>query len=281
MIRKELELLRPTTSSEAVALLEGRGDDITVLAGGMSLMPMMNLGIVRPELVMSLNHITDLGDVTYNGELRIGAMVRHQEVQSHELITVHAPMLAAAAGSIGDVQIRNRGTIGGSICHADPSGDYSPVTLVSGASVELTSTSGVRLVPVDEFLIDMMYTSRDPEELATAIVVPAQPPGAGSAYVRFARVEGSFAIVNAAALIAPGFESTRVAIGGVGSTPVEVDVSDAFADGPAPSAFDELAARAYDAAATASSDVHSDAEYRRHMAAVFAKRAVQKAIAGM
>ena len=281
MITRELELLRPSTSAEAVALLAERGEDITVLAGGMSLLPMMNLGIVQPDVVMSLNHITDLAEVTYEDELRIGAMVRHREVETNALISAHAPMLAEAAAKIGDVQVRNRGTIAGSICHADPACDYSPVIVVSGAEVEMSGLGGTRRLPADEFLVDLMFTARELDELVTAIIVPSRPAGAGSAYVRFARVEGSFAIVNAAALIGPDFESTRVAIGGVGPVPVMVDASDAFADGPEPAAFEELASRAYDAAEYASADIHSDAEYRRHMAGVFARRAVQQAIASM
>ena len=281
MITRELELLRPKTSAEAVALLAERGEDITVLAGGMSLVPMMNLGIVQPDVVMSLNHITDLVGVTYEGELRIGAMVRHREVKENELIRTHAPMMSSAAGLVGDVQVRNRGTIAGSLCHADPAGEYSPVAVVSGADIELASSAGTRRMPADEFLIDLMFTARELDELVTAVIVPSQPAGAGSGYVRFARVEGSFAIVNAAALIAPGFRSTKVAIGGVGATPVVVDASDTFANGPEPAAFEELATRAYEAAEYASSDIHSDAEYRRHMAGVFANRAVQQAITSM
>ena len=281
MITRELELLRPSTTVEAVALLAEQGEDITVLAGGMSLLPMMNLGIVQPDVVMSLNHVSDLGDLTYDDELRIGATVRHRQVMESDPVKAHCPMLSEAAGKVGDVQVRNRGTMVGSLCHADPACDYSPVIVVAGAEVELSSLAGTRRLPADEFLIDLMFTAREPEELVTAVIVPSQPPGAGSAYVRFARVEGSFAIVNAAALVEAEFGSVRVAIGGVGPIPVLVDATDAFADGPEPSAFEELAARAYDAAEYASSDIHSDAEYRRHMAGVFARRAVQQAIAGM
>ena len=281
MITRELELLRPKTSAEAVALLAERGEDITVLAGGMSLLPMMNLGIVQPDIVISLNHVTDLDGVTYDGELRIGAIVSHRAVKSNEFIRTHAPMMAAAAGLIGDVQVRNRGTIAGSLCHADPAGEYSPVAVVSGADIELAGSAGTRRMSADEFLIDLMFTARELDELVTAVIVPSQPAGAGSGYVRFARVEGSFAIVNAAALITPGFRSTKVAIGGVGPTPVMVDASDTFASGPEPAAFEELATRAYEAAEYASSDIHSDAEYRRHMAGVFANRAVQQAITSM
>ena len=281
MITRELELLRPGTTAEAVALLAEHGENVTVLAGGMSLLPMMNLGIAQPDLVMSLNHVTDLSGVSFDGELRIEAMVRHREVMDNPLITTHCPMLSAAAARIGDVQVRNRGTIAGSLCHADPACDYSPVIVVAGADVELAGARGTRRLPADEFLIDLMFTAREPDELVTAILAPSLAAGAGSAYVRFARVEGSFAIVNAAAIVEAGFRSVRVAIGGVGPTPVTVDASDIFAAGPRPAAFDELAGRAYDAAEYASADVHSDAEYRRHMAGVFARRAVQQAIASM
>lgn len=262
-------------------MLVERGDDMTVLAGGMSLLPMMNLGIVQPDVVMSLNHVRDLAAVEYEDELRIGAMVRHRQVMTDPLITAHAPMLAAAAGAVGDVQVRNRGTIAGSLCHADPACDYSPVVVITGADVELTGAYGTRRIAADEFLIDLMFTAREPDELVTAILVPTLPAGVGSAYVRFARVEGSFAIVNAAALVGPDLSSVRVAIGGVGPTPVVVDASDAFAGGAAPDAYEELATRAYEAAEHASSDIHSDAEYRRHMAGVFARRAVQQAIKNM
>ncbi len=281
MITRELELLRPSTTAEAVALLAERGEDITVLAGGMSLLPMMNLGIVQPDVVMSLNHVSDLSDLTYDGQLRIGATVRHRQVMESDLVNSHSPMLAEAAGKVGDVQVRNRGTMVGSLCHADPACDYSPVIVVAGAEVELVSAAGTRRLPADEFLIDLMFTARELDELVTAVIVPSRPSGAGSAFVRFARVEGSFAIVNAAAVVEAGFGSVRVAIGGVGPIPVLVEATDAFADGPGPAAFEELAARAYDAAEYASADIHSDAEYRRHMAGVFARRAVQQAIEGM
>ena len=281
MITRELEVLRPRTAGEALEILERSGDDATILAGGMSLMPMMNLGIVRPGLVVSLNHVTDLAEITYDGVVRVGAMARHQAVASSGLIAAHVPLLAEAALRVGDVQVRNRGTIGGSISHADPSADYMPVVVVAAATIELTSASGVRVVPVGEFFIDFMFTTREPNELVTAVLVPPLPKGSGSSYLRFARVEGSFPIVNAAAIIEPGFASTRVAIGGVGPTPELIDATDVFVNGVDPAGLEEVSARAYEAASEASSDVHSDAEYRRHMAGVFARRAVEDAASAM
>ena len=163
VITKEIEFLRPTSLPEALGILARRGRRVTVLSGGMqSLMPMMNLGIVKPEIVMSLNGVSDLDYVETDGaDLRIGAMVRHHRVKTDADIKKHAPMLAQAASSVGDVQVRNRGTIGGSICHADPSADYMPVLAVSGAKLVLSSSLGERTVGVDEFFIDVMFTTRD------------------------------------------------------------------------------------------------------------------------
>ena len=278
MITREIEFLRPADLSEALEILATRGDDVTVLSGGMSLVPMMNLGIVKPEIVMSLNGVSDLDKVTSDdADLHIGAMVRHHRVLTDSEIKKQAPMLAQAAGSVGDVQVRNRGTIGGSVCHADPSADYMPVLAVSDARIVLSSSSGVRILGVDEFFIDVMFTSRDSRELLTEIVIPKQPESVGSAYVRFARVEGSFAIVNAAARVDPAARSARVALGGVGPGPVVLDVSDLFGNGVTEEGLEELDNRAFEAAHLSSDDVHSDAEYRRRMAGVFARRAIQAA----
>lgn len=278
MITKEIEFLRPTSLSDALSILATRGDDVTVLSGGMSLMPMMNLGIVKPDVVMSLNGVSDLDHIDDTGsDLRIGAMVRHCRVQTDPAITKHAPLLAQAAGSVGDVQVRNRGTIGGSICHADPSADYLPVLAVSDAKLVLSSSTGERTVGVDEFFIDVMFTSRTVTELLSSIVLPKQPASVGSAYVRFARVEGSFAIVNAAALLDQAGKKARIALGGIGPTPVVIDVSDLFASGVSKEGLEKLSQRAYDAAHQATDDLHSDAEYRRRMAGVFARRAVEAA----
>ncbi|MGH9244829.1 MAG: FAD binding domain-containing protein [Acidimicrobiales bacterium] len=278
MITKEIEFLRPTTVAEAIEILEERGTDVTILSGGMSLMPMMNLGIVRPGVVMSLNHVEGLSDVVVeDSTLAVGAMVSHRRVNTDDAVRAHAPMLAAAARSVGDVQVRNRGTIGGSICHADPSADYLPVLAVSEAELVLTSAASSRIVAAADFFVDVMFTAREPNELLTAVIMPKQPPTVGSGFVRFARVEGSFAIVNAAARIEPDFGRSTVALGGVGPAPVVIDASDLFAGGINDEALEALSDRAYDAAHLATADVHSDVEYRRHMAGVFARRAVQQA----
>jgi carbon-monoxide dehydrogenase medium subunit len=280
MISNEIEFHAPDTLAEALRLLAEDGDNITLLSGGMSLLPMMNLGIVRPEKVVSLNRVRELDHVTErDGELVIGALVRHARVAEDPLIRRHSPLLAAAARVIGDIQVRNRGTIGGSVAHADPAADYLPVLAALGGSVTLSSGQGERTLAPDEFFIDLMFTSREPEEIVTAVTVPKLADGWRSAYTRLARVEGSFAIVNAAAVIAGDHSSATVAVGGAGPTPVVVDVTEQLRNGADEAALAAVGEAVHEAAQDASGDLLSDATYRRAMASVFARRACAEAAA--
>ena len=277
MISNEIEFHAPRALAGALDLLATDGEDLTVLSGGMSLLPMMNLGIVRPTKLLSLNHVPELTDVTErDGQLLIGAMVRHQRVATDPLIQRHAPLLAAAR-VVGDVQVRNRGTIGGSVAHADPSADYLPVLAATGASITLSSARGERSLAPDEFFIDLMLTGREPEEIVTAVSVPKLPDGWSGAYKRLARVEGSFAIVNAAAVVAGDRSAATVALGGVGPRPVVVDATEQLRDGVDEQALERVGEAVLEAARDATGDVMSDATYRREMAVVFARRALREA----
>jgi carbon-monoxide dehydrogenase medium subunit len=143
MISNEIEFHAPGSLAEALDLLASEGEDLTVLSGGMSLLPMMNLGIVRPSKVLSLNRVSELGHVTErDGEIVIGAMVRHQRVATDPLIQRHAPLVAATARVVSDIQVRNRGTIGGSVAHADPSADYLPALAAAGGSITPSPAPG-------------------------------------------------------------------------------------------------------------------------------------------
>jgi CO/xanthine dehydrogenase FAD-binding subunit len=278
MISNEIDFSAPASLAEALALLASDGEDTTVLSGGMSLLPMMNLGIIRPTKVLSLNRVTELDHVTErDGEIVIGAMVRHRRVATDPLIQRHAPLLAAAARVVGDVQVRNRGTIGGSVAHADPSADYLPALAAAGGSITLSSAQGERTLSPDDFFIDLMFTSREPEEIVTAVTVPKLPDGWSSAYQRLARVEGSFAIVNAAAVLAGDRSAATLALGGVGPKPVVIDATGQLAGGVDEDALARVGEAAYEAARDATGDIMSDATYRREMAVVFAKRALRQA----
>ena len=278
MISNEIDFHAPAALDEALELLRTDGEDLTVLSGGMSLLPMMNLGIIRPTKVLSLNRLRALDHVTEDGDrLVIGAMVRHQRVATDPLIQRHAPLLAAAARVIGDTQVRNRGTIGGSVAHADPSADYLPALAAAGGSVTLTGAGGERTLTPDEFFIDLMFTTRQPDEIVTAVSVPKLPDGWRTAYQRLARVEGSFAIVNAAAVVAGDRSAATVALGGVGPKPVVIDAGEQVRGGLDEDALARVGEAAYLASRDATGDVMSDAVYRREMASVFARRALREA----
>jgi carbon-monoxide dehydrogenase medium subunit len=280
MISEEFEFRAPTKLAEALSLLERYGDDAKILAGGMSLVPMMTLGLVRPKTVISFNHITDLNFVIDAKDvIRIGAMTRHDTVAHHDLIKKHLPLLATAAVGIGDVQVRHRGTIGGSLAHADPAADYPPVMLVAGAQFRIQSAKGDRMVKAAEFFTGLMQTAVGAGEVLSEIHVPKLPAGAGSAYLRLHRVEGSFPIVNAAAVIEKGFKSARVAIGGVGESAVMIDVTKHLSKGVSDQSLRAISDAAYDASGDAYGDLNGDTEYRRAMARVYAQRVIKAAAA--
>jgi carbon-monoxide dehydrogenase medium subunit len=280
LISTEIEFLAPDTLAGVLGVLAEHEYDVTVLSGGMSLLPMMNLGLATPERVVSLNRVDSLCLVADGGaELVIGSRVRHVQVASDPLIARYCPALAAAASRIGDVQVRNRGTIGGSISHADPSADYLPALVASGATIVLQGSSGRRELSTAEFFIDLMFTARQPSELVTEIRVPKLRPGWGAAYIRFARVEGSFAIVNAAAVLSADGSGASLALGGVGPRPVAVDISGLGRSGWGREAVEAAGDAAFEAAAGASGDPMSDAEYKREMARVHARRVVRAAAA--
>ncbi len=280
MISQEFEFHAPKKLSEALNLLQRHGDDAKVLAGGMSLVPMMSLGLVQPKVVVSFNHIRDLDYVSEDKTtLRIGAMTRHDAIRTHALIKRYCPLLAEAASCVGDVQVRHRGTIGGSLAHADPAADYGPVMLVMGAQFKLQSAKRKRVVKARDFLKGLMQTDLQSGEVVAEIQIPKLAEGFGSSYQRLHRVEGNFPIVNAAAVIEKGFKAARLGLGGVGQTAVLVDVSKRLSNKLNEEALHGIADDAYAASHDACGDLNGDADYRRAMARIYAQRAI-KAAAG-
>jgi carbon-monoxide dehydrogenase medium subunit len=278
MISQEFQFEAPSTLNEALALLDRHGEDAKVLSGGMSLVPVMTLGLFHTDVIISLNHMEELAGVREEKEtLCIGALTTHYEVATNPLIREHAPLLAEAAGKIGDVQIRNRGTLGGSIAHADPAADYLPVALVLGARFHLKSRGSERTVDAGDFFQGLMMTALEPNELLTEVTVPKLVSGSGSSYQRLHRVEGNFAIVAAAAIIEPGFRGSRLGLGGVGPVPVRVDIDRHLQGGLTDAGVNAIGDAAYEASADAYGDLNGSAEYRREMSRVFARRVVRKA----
>jgi carbon-monoxide dehydrogenase medium subunit len=269
MLPSEFQFFAPTELPDAIELLDRHAEDgAKVIAGGMSMVPAINLGVLRPTALVSLNHLSGLDGIEEDGDaLRLGALVRHERVATDSALRHHVPLLTEAARRIADVQVRNRGTVGGSIAHADPSADYLPALCVLDAAVTLASPSGQREVKVRDFVLDVMLTALAANEILVSIRVPTLSAGAGSAYVRLARVEGSFALANAAAIVAA--DRATVAVGGAVPVPVvfEADAND----------LDAVGGAAWEACEDAYEDLNGSAEYRREMARVYAIRAVELA----
>jgi carbon-monoxide dehydrogenase medium subunit len=262
MLATELEFVAPTQLEDALGALAEPG--AKALAGGMSLVPLLNLGHVRPTRVVSLSRLTELRSVDEVGDaLRIGALVSHANLAAHELVRAMCPVLANAAGLLADVQVRNRGTLGGSLAHAEPGAEYLTLLAALDGKVHLRTASGERTVPVRKLAVGANRTVLEPGELIVSVFVPKIPPG-NAAYIRYSRVQGNFSTVNAAALLNG---TNVVAIGGATLVPVVVALKDP--------------ADASQAAAEACRDAYSDpvasAEYRRAMAGVFARRVVELA----
>src|ERR1700724_324507 len=272
MITQEFEFRAPDKLDEALAVMAEGGDDIKLLSGGMSLMPMMALGLVRPRLVLSLNRIDGRSYVRDERDaLRIGAGTRHYEIIRDPMIACHCAVLAEAAAFSGDTQVRNRGTIGGSLAHADPAADYGPVLVAASARVIVRSKRGEREIAADKFFTNLMETALKPDEIVIEVVMPKLGAARG-AYTRLHRVEGNFAIVNAAVVLSD--VNARIALGGVGSVPLALDVSAELSRGMNDDALEAVGRRVRAACSDAPADLNASADYRLQMAAVYAQRAL-------
>jgi aerobic carbon-monoxide dehydrogenase medium subunit len=193
------EYLRPNGLTEAIALLRQHGDDAKLLAGGQSLVPMMKLRVARPKYLIDIHRLADLNYIREDGStLRIGAMTRHIQIEESALTRGKYPMLATAASEIGDRQVRNRGTIGGGLVEADPSGDYGPVVLALNAQLKCVSPRGERLIPASEFFTFAYTTALAADEILTEVVFPLPEGSSAGVYVKLERVAGDFAIASAA-----------------------------------------------------------------------------------
>ena len=222
-------------SYEAPATLEGAlnslatwRDNAKIIAGGQSLAPLLNMRLARPDHLIDINRLTGLGGVAADGaRLSIGAMVRHAQLQRDELVRRHAPLLAHAAETIGHYAIRQRGTIGGSLAHADPAAQLPLAALLLDAEFELRSATGTRSLSAEAFFVSIFTTALEPDELLTAIHIPVVRRREGWGFRLFNRRAGDFAIVSVAATLARGegtaIERLRLAIGGIGPVPMRVD----------------------------------------------------------
>jgi len=258
------EYRTPASVDEALPLL---GMDSAVLAGGQSLVPLLNLRLARPELVVDVNGIAELDYIRADdGALRIGALTRQVALERSELVGRRWPLLHKAVRLVGHPQIRSRGTVGGSVAHADPAAELPAALIALRARFHLRSPADSRSLAASEFFLGPLYTARGADELLVEIEVPEQPEGAGSGFAEHARTHGDFATAGAAAIIAPGYAG--VALLGGGPVPARAEAAEqALADGAAPREAAALAAQ------------HVEGEHRQALCTELAQRAIEEALA--
>ena len=270
MIPAPFEYVRAGSADEAVALVAQHGDEAKFLAGGHSLVPLMKLRLAQPSVLVDVGRIRDLSYVRDAGDhLAIGALTRHMDVETSPLVREHAPLLARAASHVGDSQVRHRGTIGGSIAHADPASDLPATTLALGASYVATGPRGTRTIAARDFFRGFLDSALAADELLVEVRVPKMA-GAEWGFQKFVRRAQDWAIVGVAAW-RRGRDS-GVALVNMGPTPLLAQgAMDALRDG---AGVDEAARRAADGT-DPSSDVNASAEYRAHLARVLVRRALE------
>lgn len=281
MIPQEFEYFAPSTVGDALALLAD--PDAKALAGGMSLVPMMKLRLAAPAKLVDLRGIAALRSIKrQDAQLEIGAMVTHYEIESAPLVRSVCPLLAQAAAAIGDVQIRNSGTIGGSVAHADPAADYPAALHALEARVRVTGPGGDRELSFDEFLLDTFTTALEPGELVTALIVPCESEDAGTYYQKHPQPASGFPMVGVAARVRRSEGKVvfaRVGVTGLSGKGYRAQNVEDRLTGSIGSESDIVAAAQLVADGVESNaDIHASAAYRAHLARVAAARAIRSAL---
>ena len=272
----------PTTVAEAVDLLAEHGDEASVLAGGQSLIPLLALRLARPAVLIDINGVDELSGVSAdNGQVAIGAVTREYVAEESSAIADAVPLLAAALPLIGHEAIRSRGTIGGSLAHADPAAELPAVARALDAEFVVRGPAGERVIQAAEWFEGYLTTSRRPDELLTEVRFPAAKPGTGSSFTEVARRHGDFAMVGlAASLVLSGgvISEARLAFAGVSDVPVRATAAEDVLAGERPSAelFDEAARRATQDL-DPPADLHGSSDYRKTVAAAVVRRGLRAA----
>jgi carbon-monoxide dehydrogenase medium subunit len=277
MIPGPFELVRPASVEEAVAALVEHGDDAKVLAGGHSLLPLMKLRLAMPAVLVDISRIPGLSYVRVEGdEVAIGAGTRHHEVEKDAVAAAEVPILPYVASQVGDPQVRHRGTIGGTVAHSDPASDLPTALLALGGTVVVQGPSGRRDIPITEFWLGFFETALAEDELIVEIRVP-RTGSAGWAYEKFTRRANDWPIVAAAAVGSRGGGAggqLRVALANMAGSVVRATATEeALARG---ASIEEAAALA-DEGTSPGADMHADQDYRRHLARLLTRRALEKA----
>ena len=269
---------------EALQLMAKHGEEGKLLAGGHSLLPAMKLRLAAPRVLIDLATVPGLSDIRVDGKnLVIGALTVHADIAGSELVRKHLPGLADAASVIGDVQVRNRGTIGGSVAHADPAADLPVILTALDASFVVQSANGRHTFAADDFFTDFYTTAMNANEILTEIHLPMPPSGTGTAYAKLPHPASGYVVVSAGALITKQASGTcaaaRVAIGGLGSGPIRAIATEMEMQGK-PLTPQTIAAAAAKAAEETDpmEDSYASADYKRHVATVYARKAIEAAL---
>lgn len=283
MYSASFEYHRAATVADALALLAQYGDGAKLIAGGHSLLPVMKLRFALPAHVIDIRRVPELAGIREeNGVLHIGAATTHAAVASSGLIRARLPMLAEAAGAIGDAQVRNMGTIGGSLAHADPAADLPAVTLALGAMLRAVNRRGARSIPIDEFFTGMFTSAIAPEEVLVEVRVPLPQAQTGGAYEKYADPASGYAVVGVAATVTLGgdgtVQRTRVAMTGLATHAMRLSGVEEALTGKAatPDQIDAAARRATEGLDVRDAD--GDTGYKTNLAAVYARRALTRAV---
>jgi carbon-monoxide dehydrogenase medium subunit len=279
MYPAQFDYKRPATIDEAIALLTQYGDDAKLLAGGHSLIPAMKLRLARPKVVVDIGRIANLSYIreAAGGAIAIGAMTTHQEIEASKVLRARSPLLAETAAHIGDAQVRNMGTIGGSLAHADPAADYPASILALDVEIDLAGPRGRRTVKASAFFVDLLTTAIAADEILTEIRVPATANTV--AYVKTEQKASGFALAGVAVVVGP--DGVRVGVTGVAAKAYRATaVEQALAGQATPNAqtIALAAARAADGVDPLG-DIHASPEFRAHLAEVNTRRAIEQALA--
>jgi aerobic carbon-monoxide dehydrogenase medium subunit len=277
----EFEYHQPTSLDGAISLLS-EVEDARPLAGGHSLLPMMKLRLAMPAALVDLGRIPGLDGISGNGSLTIGALATHAAVAGSEVAMGICPVIPETAVGIGDLQVRNCGTIGGSVAHAHPGADYPTVLKALGATIRVVGKNGEREIAADDFFRGIFETALEPGELVVSVTVPAMPAGTGAAYVKHRHPASGYTVVGAAAVVTVeggSCAAARLTIGGVTSPPVHATAAaEALVGGPSSDDAVAIAAeKVPESLPEATGDAYASGEYRSHLAEVLAARVLSRA----
>ena len=284
MIPGAFEYYAPRSLNDAVKFLATHRDDVKVLSGGQSLLPLMKMRLSKPAFVVDIGRIPGLDAISEEGNnLIIGALVTHAQIESSDLLQKKCPLLRQTATTIADVQVRNRGTIGGSVAHADPAADFPVILTALNASFIAQSSSGTRTIAVDDFFTDFYTTALNANEILREIRVPIPASGSCTAYAKLPHPASGYVVVSAGALIVRQASGTcasaRVAMGGLGSGPIRAIATETELQGKplTPQTIAAAAAKAAEATDPVE-DSYASADYKRYVATVFARKAIEAAV---